>query len=62
MGGEPDDAHHVVLGAVHPVGDLETGKPAPVTVLREGRTVDLTVTLEEPRRARREIRRKRPVS
>ncbi len=44
------------------VGDLETGKAAPVTVLREGRTVDLTVTLEEPKRARSEIRRKRPVS
>ncbi len=44
------------------VGDLETGKAAPVTVLREGRTVDLTVTLEEPRRARSETRRKRPVS
>lgn len=44
------------------VRDLETGKPAPVTVLREGRTVDLTVTLEEPKRARSELRRKRPIS
>ncbi len=44
------------------VRDLEAGKAAPVSVLRDGRTVDLTLTLEEPKRARSEIRRKRPVS
>jgi serine protease Do len=44
------------------VRDLETGKASPATVLREGRAVDLTVTIEETKRARSEVRRRRPVS
>jgi len=34
------------------VGGLEPGKPTPVTVWRDGRNLDLTVTLEEPQRAK----------
>ena len=42
------------------VADLDTGKATPVTVWRDGRNVDLTLTIEEPKRA--ETRRRRPVS
>lgn len=42
------------------VSDLETGKATPVTVWRDGRNVDLSVTVEEPKRA--ETRRRRPLS
>jgi serine protease Do len=42
------------------VSDLQTGKATPVTVWRDGRSVELSVTVEEPKRA--EVRRRRPVS
>lgn len=45
------------------VNQLETGKPSPVTVWRDGKSVDLSVTLEAPRNTRLESpRRRRPVS
>ncbi|MEO8499643.1 MAG: PDZ domain-containing protein [Vicinamibacteria bacterium] len=45
------------------VRDLESGKATPVTVFREGRSIDLSVTLEAPQNSRIEApRRRRPVS
>ena len=45
------------------VSDLEDGKAAPLTVWREGRSVDLSVTVEAPRNTKLESpRRRRPVS
>jgi serine protease Do len=45
------------------VRDLEDGKASPVTVWRDGRGVDLSVTVEAPRNSRLETpRRRRPVS
>lgn len=45
------------------VSALETGKPSPVTVWRDGRSVDLSLTVEAPRNSRLDApRRRRPVS
>lgn len=45
------------------VSGLEDGKAAPLTVWREGRSVDLSVTVEAPRNTKLESpRRRRPVS
>ncbi len=44
------------------VREAASGKVTPVTVVREGRNVDLSVTLEAPKSDRAEIRRRRPVS
>ena len=44
------------------VGGLEAGKPSPLTVWRDGRSVDLSVTVETPGKPGREARRRRPVS
>lgn len=53
---EASDLHEAVR-------DLEVGKPSSVTVWRDGRGVDLSVTLEAPRDTRLESpKRRRPVS
>jgi serine protease Do len=44
------------------VADLEGDKPAPVTVWREGKGVDLSVTVEAARKTRLDSPRRRPVS
>jgi len=45
------------------VSGLEAGKPSPVTVWRDGKSVDLSVTIEAPRNTGLESpRRRRPVS
>jgi S1-C subfamily serine protease len=44
------------------VRDLEPGKPSPVTVLREGRNVELSVTVSEEGTKGPPLRRHRPVS
>lgn len=45
------------------LGAVETGKPSPVTVWRDGRSVDLSVTIEAPRNTRLDAPRRRgPVS
>ena len=45
------------------VSNLDIGKPSPVTVWREGRSLDLSLTVEAPRNSRLETpRRRRPVS
>ena len=45
------------------VRDLEPGKPTPVTVWRDGKSQDLSVTLEEGQKPKAEVRRfRRPVS
>lgn len=45
------------------VGDLEAGKPTPVTVWRDGKDVGLSVTIEAPRNSKLDPpRRRRPVS
>lgn len=45
------------------VNDLEAGKPWPVTVWRDGKSVDLSVTIEAPGNSRLELpRRRRPLS
>jgi S1-C subfamily serine protease len=45
------------------VRDLEAGKPAPATVLREGRNVDLSVTVDDGGKTGSPSRRRRlPVS
>lgn len=45
------------------VSALETGKPSPATVWRDGRSVDLSLTIEAPRNSRLDApRRRRPVS
>ena len=45
------------------VSDLEDGKATPLTVWRDGRSVDLSVTVEAPKNTRLESpRRRRPVS
>jgi C-terminal processing protease CtpA/Prc len=44
------------------VSDLEAGKPAPLTVWRDGKNVELSVTLEAPRNTGADARRRRPVS
>ena len=42
---------------------LEAGKPSPATVWRDGRSVDLSLTIEAPRNSRLDApRRRRPVS
>ncbi len=45
------------------VADLEASKPTPLTVWRDGKNVDLSVTVEAPRNSRMEgPKRRRPVS
>jgi serine protease Do len=45
------------------VSDLEAGKPSPVTVWRDGRNLDLSITIEAPRNTGLDgARRRRPVS
>ena len=60
LGGAPIEETSDLQDAV---GNLEPGKPTPVTVWRDGKSQDLSVTLEEGQKPKTEARRfRRPVS
>lgn len=60
LGGTPIEETSDLHDAVR---DLEPGKPTPVTVWRDGKSQDLSVTLEEGQKPKAEVRRfRRPVS